>query len=34
MFKEQPATVSPAGSRNLYNNTTEPFHSVNGGIGN
>lgn len=34
MFQEQPATVSPAGSRNLYNTTTEPFHSVNGGVGN
>lgn len=35
---EQPATVSPSGSRNLTNLNTnlklEPFHSLNGLIGN
>ena len=29
----QPATLSPAGSRNIYNNTTVPFHSA-GNFGN
>lgn len=31
---EQPATVSPAGARNIYNTTTVPFHSLNGQVGN
>lgn len=30
----QPATISPAGSRNTYNFTKLPFHSLNGGVGN
>lgn len=30
----QPATLSPAGSRNIYNFTYLPFHSLNGGVGN
>lgn len=30
----QPASLSPAGCRNIYNNLVEPFHSLNGGIGN
>lgn len=29
----QPATISPAGSRNIYNFTTVPFHSA-GNFGN
>lgn len=32
--KEQPASLSSAGSRNLYNNTNVPFHSLNGMTGN
>lgn len=32
--KERPASLSPAGSRNLYNNTTVPFHALNGQVGN
>ncbi len=31
--KVQPATLAPSGSRNLYNNTTVPFHSA-GNFGN
>lgn len=31
--QEQPATMSPAGSRNIYNATTVPFHSK-GNFGN
>lgn len=31
---EKPATLSPAGSRNIYNNLTVPFHSLNGAVGN
>lgn len=31
---EQPASLSPSGAHNLYNNTTVPFHSLNGTIGN
>jgi len=31
---EQPATLSPQGSMNIYNNTTVPFHALNGQIGN
>lgn len=30
----RPATLSPAGSRNTYNFTTLPFHSLNGSVGN
>lgn len=30
----QPATMSPAGSRNIYNTNIVPFHSENGGVGN
>ena len=30
----QPAMVSPGGARNIYNNTTVPFHSENGLVGN
>lgn len=30
----QPATISPGGSRNIYNTQSEPFHSLNGGVGN
>lgn len=29
-----PASLSPAGSRNLYNISYVPFHSVDGSIGN
>lgn len=29
-----PATIAPAGSRNLYNTQFVPFHSVNGNVGN
>ena len=29
----KPATIAPAGARNIYNNTTVPFHSL-GNIGN
>lgn len=32
-FQEQPASLAPSGSRNLYNNQTVPFHSV-GNTGN
>ena len=31
---EKPASLSPAGSRNTYNFTTLPFHSLNGMVGN
>lgn len=31
---EKPASLCSAGSRNLYNNTTVPFHSLNGQVGN
>ncbi len=31
---EQPATMSPSGARNIYNNTTVPFHALNGTVGN
>lgn len=31
---EKPAMLSPAGSRNLYNFTTVPFHAENGMQGN
>lgn len=34
MFQEAPASMSPAGSRNIYNSTTVPFHSLDGSIGN
>lgn len=34
LYKEQPASMSSAGSKNIYNNTTVPFHSVNGLVGN
>lgn len=30
----RPASLSPAGSRNIYNVTVEPFRSLNGNIGN
>lgn len=30
----QPASLSPAGSRNLYNVNFVPFHSINGLVGN
>lgn len=33
MYKEKPATLAPAGSRNNYNFTTVPFHSE-GNFGN
>jgi hypothetical protein len=33
LFVIQPATLSPSGSRNIYNNTTVPFHSA-GNFGN
>lgn len=33
-FVPQPATLSPAGSRNLYNINQVPFHSLNGMVGN
>lgn len=33
MYSEQPASLSSAGSRNLYNTTTVPFHSI-GNVGN
>ncbi len=28
VYQERPASIAPAGSRNLYNNTTVPFHSL------
>lgn len=31
---EQPATLSPSGSHNLFNNTTVPFHALDGTVGN
>lgn len=31
---EQPATLSPQGSNNVYQYTTLPFHSLNGTVGN
>lgn len=33
-YQEQPASLSPAGSRNLYNVTTVPFHALDGSVGN
>ena len=33
-FQEQPATMSPSGCRNIYDISYEPFHSVNGQVGN
>lgn len=30
---EQPASIAPGGARNIYNNTTVPFHNLNN-IGN
>lgn len=30
----RPASLSPGGSRNIYNSTVEPFHSLNGNTGN
>lgn len=30
----RPASLSPGGSRNIYNSSTEPFQSLNGNIGN
>lgn len=33
-YQVQPATMTSGGSRNLYNTTTIPFHSINGSIGN
>ena len=33
-YQEQPASLSPAGSRNLYNVTTVPFRSLDGTVGN
>jgi len=33
-YQEQPASLSPAGSRNLYNVTTVPFHCLDGTVGN
>lgn len=30
----KPASLSPAGSRNIYNNTFVPFHSIDGNVGN
>lgn len=32
-YKPQPASMAPAGSRNIYNTQTEPFHSQ-GNTGN
>ena len=29
-----PASISPAGSRNIYNTTTVPFRSLDGSVGN
>lgn len=31
---EQPASLSPSGAHNLYNNTTVPFHALDGTVGN
>lgn len=33
-YQEQPATVASYGSRNIYNYTSLPFHSINGMQGN
>lgn len=30
----RPASLAPAGSRNIYNTTVEPFRSLNGNVGN
>ncbi len=30
----QPASLSPAGARNIYNVNFVPFHSINGQVGN
>jgi len=30
----KPASLSPAGSRNIYNSTVEPFHALDGNQGN
>lgn len=30
----EPATLSPGGSRNIYNTNQEPFHSLDGSVGN
>lgn len=30
----KPASLSPAGSRNIYNYSTVPFHSEDGNVGN
>jgi hypothetical protein len=30
----RPASLAPAGSRNIYNSTLEPFQSLNGQVGN
>jgi hypothetical protein len=30
----QPASLAPAGSRNIYNTAVEPFHALNGNQGN
>jgi len=32
--KEKPASLCSAGSRNIYNFTNVPFHSVDGSVGN
>ena len=32
--KPAPATIAPAGSMNIYNNSTVPFHSLDGSVGN
>jgi hypothetical protein len=32
--QEQPASLCSAGSRNIYNNTTVPFHALDGSVGN
>ncbi len=31
---EKPATLSPSGCRNIYNNLSEPFHALDGMVGN
>ena len=33
-FLRQPASIAPAGSKNIYNVTKVPFQAVNGQIGN
>ena len=32
--KQKPASLSPAGSKNLYNISAIPFHSLDGSVGN